>query len=81
LRRRKIFDHRLIALTKVGEEVNQIGSICGKLYRQYTNEVKLMTSVPGNMPEPAMIVVVGLLVMVILIAMYLPLFKLSTTVM
>jgi type IV pilus assembly protein PilC len=77
----KIFDHRLIALTKVGEEVNQIGSIYGKLYRQYTEEVKHMTSVLGNMLEPAMIVVVGLLVMVILIAMYLPLFQLSTTVM
>jgi type II secretory pathway component PulF len=33
------------------------------------------------MLEPLMIVVVGLLVMVILIAMYLPLFQLSTTVM
>ena len=77
----KIFEQRLISLTKVGEEVNQIGQLYTKLYAQYTAEVKHMTSILGNMLEPVMIIFVGLLVMVILIAMYLPLFQLSTTVM
>lgn len=76
----KIFDHRLVSLTKVGEEVNSIGPLYSKLYSQYTAEVKYMTSVLGNMLEPVMILIVGLLVMVILIAMYLPLFQLSTTI-
>lgn len=80
MKKQKIFDQRLIALTKVGEEVNQVGQLYAKLYKQYTEEVKHMTSVMGNMLEPIMIIVVGLLVMLILIAMYLPLFQLSTTV-
>lgn len=75
-----VFDRRLVSLTKVGEEVNQIGPIYSKLYTQYTAEVKHMTSILGNMLEPVMIIFVGVLVMVILIAMYLPLFQLSTTV-
>ncbi len=77
----KIFEHRLVSLTKVGEEVNQIGQLYSKLYIQYTAEVKHMTSILGNMLEPVMIIFVGLLVMIILIAMYLSLFQLSTTVM
>ncbi|MBA7584030.1 putative type II secretion system protein F [subsurface metagenome] len=80
MKRQKVFDQRLVALTKVGEEVNQVGQLYSKLYKQYTDEVKHMTSIMGNMLEPIMIIVVGLLVMVILIAMYLPLFQLSTTV-
>ena len=76
----KIFDRSLLSITKVGEEVNQIGQLYSKLSAQYTAEVKHMTSVLGNMLEPVMIVFVGILVMVILIAMYLPLFQLSTTV-
>jgi len=79
--RQKVFEQRLVSLTKVGEEVNQVGQLYSKLYRQYTDEVKHMTSVMGNMLEPIMILAVGLMVMFILIAMYLPLFQLSTTVM
>jgi type IV pilus assembly protein PilC len=78
--KQKVFDRRLVSLTKVGEEVNQIGPIYSKLYVQYTAEVKHMTSMLGNMLEPVLIIFVGILVMVILIAMYLPLFQLSTTV-
>ncbi len=81
MKRQKVFDQQLVALTKVGEEVNQVGQLYSKLYRQYTDEVKHMTSMMGNMLEPVMIIAVGLMVMVILIAMYLPLFQLSTTVL
>jgi type IV pilus assembly protein PilC len=76
----KVFDHRLVSITKVGEEVNQIGPLYSKLYTQYTAEVKHMTGLLGNMLEPLMIIVVGVLVMVILIAMYLPLFQLSSSI-
>ena len=76
-----IFERRLISLTKVGEEVNQIGPLYTKLYAQYTAEVKHMTGVIGNMLEPLMIIFVGAMVMIILIAMYLPLFQLSTSIM
>ncbi len=78
--KQKVFDHRLASITKVGEEVNQIGPLYSKLYAQYTAEVKHMTGMLGNMLEPLMIIIVGLLVMVILIAMYLPLFQRSTNI-
>jgi type IV pilus assembly protein PilC len=78
--KQKVFDHRLVSITKVGEEINQVGQLYSKLYAQYTDEVKHMTGLLGNMLEPIMIVFVGMLVMVILIAMYLPLFQLSTNI-
>jgi type IV pilus assembly protein PilC len=76
----KVFDHRLVSITKVGEEVNQIGPLYSKLYSQYTAEVKHLTGMLGNVLEPIMIIGVGILVMIILIAMYLPLFQLSTNI-
>ena len=80
MQEQKIFDPQLVSITKVGEEVNRLGDLYTKLYDQYTAEVKHMTSILGNMLEPVMIIFVGLLVMVILIAMYLPLFQLSSSV-
>jgi type IV pilus assembly protein PilC len=80
MEREPVFERQLISLTRVGEEVNKVGQLYAKLNVQYTAEVKHMTSILGNMLEPVMIIFVGILVMIILIAMYLPLFQLSTTV-
>jgi type IV pilus assembly protein PilC len=80
MKNQKFLDRSLISLTKIGEEVNQIGQLYMKLYKQYTEEIKHMTSVLGNVLEPIMILFVGLVVMVILISMYLPLFQMSGVV-
>ena len=77
----RIFDHRVVTLTKVGEEVNQLGEIFLKLNQQYTEELEHRMSVMGNLLEPILILFVGVLVMIILIAMYLPLFQLSTSIL
>ncbi len=76
----KIFDKRIIYLTKVAEEVNQLDKIYSKLYQQYTEELEHKVGMLSNLMEPLLIIFVGILVMIILISMYLPLFQLSTTV-
>lgn len=73
-----IFNRRMVSLLRVAEEVNQLDMIFGKLSKQYTDEVDHETSVIGSVVEPVMIIVLGLLVAVILVAMYLPMFQLST---
>lgn len=74
-----IFDRKMVALVKVAEEVNKMDVVFNELSSQYTEEVENSVSIMSNLLEPLLIIVVGLLVGVILIAMYLPLFQLSTT--
>lgn len=76
----KIYNRRMISLIKVGEEVNQLDVIFAKLAKQYTDDVEHQTSTLGSLIEPIMIIFLGVLVAVILLAMYLPLFQLSTAV-
>lgn len=76
----KIYNRRMISLIKVAEEVNQLDVMFGKLAKQYSDEVEHQTSILGSLIEPIMIIFLGLLVAIILIAMYLPLFQMSSTV-
>ncbi|HVD97206.1 MAG TPA: type II secretion system F family protein [Cytophagaceae bacterium] len=74
-----VYHRRLVSLVKVGEEVNQLEMFFGKIAKQYSEDVEHQTSLISSMIEPFMIIFLGLIVGVILIAMYLPLFQLSTT--
>lgn len=72
-----IYPHKMIALIKAGEEVNKLDFFFNRLYRQYTDETEHQSAVLGNLLEPFIIIFLGILVGVILIAMYLPLFQLG----
>ena len=76
----KIYNKRMISLIKVAEEVNQLDTMFSKLSKQYSDEVEHQTSILGSLIEPIMIIFLGLLVAIILVAMYLPLFQMSSTV-
>ena len=74
----KIFDNKMISLVKVAEETNQTEYIFEKLNQQYAIEVKQKSKLLSTLMEPLIIVIVGVFVGVILVAMYLPMFKLSS---
>ncbi|HLC83713.1 MAG TPA: type II secretion system F family protein [Bacteroidia bacterium] len=76
----KIYNKRMISLIKVAEEVNQLDTMFSKLAKQYTDEVEHQTSILGSLIEPIMIIFLGLLVAIILVAMYLPLFQMGNMV-
>lgn len=76
----KIFAPRTIALLKVGEEVNRLDTFFKKLADQHSEEVEHRTSLFSAFLEPVMIIFLGAVVGFILIAMYLPMFRLSTSV-
>lgn len=75
-----IFDKRIIALTKVAEEVNQLDRIFARLNDQYTEELEHQVGMVSSLLEPFMIIIVGLMVGTILVAMYLPLFQLGSSI-
>lgn len=75
-----IYDQRLLALIKVGEEANKLDFFFTKLAGYYSEEVEHRSSVLSSVLEPVIIIVLGVIVGVVLLAMYLPLFELSTTI-
>lgn len=76
-----LFDQRMVSLIKVGEETNKLDVIFKKLYEQYSGEADHRTTMMNALLEPILIVVVGVLVAVILIAMYLPMFKIGNSML
>ena len=74
----KIFDSKMISLLKVAEETNQNEFIFERLTSQYNEEIQYKSKMLSTVLEPLIIIFLGALVAVILIAMYLPMFTLST---
>lgn len=73
-----IFPSKLVALIKLSEEVNAPEVIFSKLHEQYSAEIEHQQAVLGKLIEPFFIILLGLFVGFILVAMYLPMFEMST---
>jgi len=72
-----IYDKKMLALIRIGEEVNKLDEFFDRLATQYADEVEHKTKTLSNLLEPFMILFLGFLVSIILVSMYLPLFNLS----
>ena len=75
-----IFDKRLVSLTKIAEEINQLDTTFDRLAKQYQEDIEFRTKLIGTIIEPMIIVVIGLIVGVIMVSMYLPMFNLSNVI-
>ncbi len=74
----KIFDAKMVSLLRVAEETNQNEFIFERLTAQYNDEIQYKSKMLSTVLEPLIIIFLGALVAIILIAMYLPMFTLST---
>jgi type IV pilus assembly protein PilC len=74
-----VFDGQLVAMIGVAEEVKQLDTMFARLGERYAADVQHRTAILGSVLEPATILVIACLVGTVLVAMYLPMFKLSTT--
>jgi type IV pilus assembly protein PilC len=79
-KKHSLYDKKMIALLKVAEETNQTEYIFKKLYDQYSVEIKYQGQIISNVLNFLLTLVVGIIVGTILIAMYLPMFKLSSVI-
>ena len=75
-----IFDKRLVSLTKIAEEINQLDATFERLSKQYQEDIEFKTKLIGTIIEPLIIVIIGLVVGVIMVAMYMPMFNLSNVI-
>lgn len=70
---------KTVQLIRVGEEVNRLDFFFEKIATQLTEEVEYKTSTLSSLLEPFIIIFLGLVVGLILIAMYLPMFQMSNS--
>lgn len=78
MKKAHLFDNKMISLVKVAEETNKTEFIFERLNDQYNIEVQQKSKMLSTIMEPFIILFVGVVVGVILVAMYLPMFKLSS---
>lgn len=72
-----LYDRKLFTLIRVGEETNRLEDMLLKQGDDLTKELEHKLKQLGNLMEPVLILGVGGLVAVVLISMYLPMFKLG----
>ena len=75
-----IFDQKMISLIQVSEETNQTDFIFKRLNELYNQQVSQQAKIFSTALEPIIIMIVAVIVGIILIAMYLPMFGLSEVI-
>lgn len=75
----KIFDTKMTTFLKIGEETNKLGFFFEKLHQRFSDEVDSRANTLNTFLEPIIISFLGIMIGLILVAMYLPMFKLSTS--
>lgn len=75
-----VYPGRMVSLIKVGEEVNQLEKVFGKLGAQFAEEAELKTKSLNSVLEPLLILFIGAIVGFILVAMYVPMFQLGNAI-
>jgi type IV pilus assembly protein PilC len=75
-----VFPPMVSQMVKIGEETGELEKMLGKIADFYEDEVDAAIQSLTSIVEPLMMILVGLMVGVIVIAMYLPMFKMLSLV-
>src|SRR5207342_2921031 len=75
-----LFPHMVVQMTAIGEEAGALDTMLFKVAEFYEQEVNNAVDALSSLIEPMVMVVIGTMVGAIVIAMYLPIFKLAMTV-
>jgi type IV pilus assembly protein PilC len=80
LRTCEVFPPMVVQMVAVGEETGALDEMLNKIADFYDDEVDAAVEAMTSVIEPAMIVIMGVVVGGMLVAMYLPMFKLITVI-
>lgn len=75
-----LYGKKFIAMLRVGEETGALGHMLRTLADDMSTETDYRIKQINNLLEPIMILIVGAIVAFVLIAMYLPMFRLGMTI-
>ena len=76
-----LFPHMVVQMTAIGEEAGALDTMLMKVAEFYEEEVSNTVDAISSLIEPMVMVIIGGLVGSIVVAMYLPIFKIAMTVM
>ena len=76
-----LFPHMVVQMAAIGEEAGALDTMLMKVAEFYEEEVNNAVDAISSLIEPFIMVVIGGLVGSIVVAMYLPIFKIAMTVM
>jgi type IV pilus assembly protein PilC len=77
MRQRNVFPHMVIQMTAIGEESGALDEMLAKVADFYEEEVDNAVDALSSLLEPLIMVVIGGMVGGLVVAMYLPIFKLA----
>jgi type IV pilus assembly protein PilC len=77
LKKHTVFENKMVSMVEVAEQVNQLEIMFERLTEQYNEEISHQTKMIGVILEPIIIIVIGVIVGVIMVSMYAPMFDLS----
>lgn len=80
MRRQKIFTGLSAKMTHVGERTGQLSSMLERTSQYYEDELEVTLNNLTTMLEPMLIIFVGINVLIVVLALYLPIFHLSTAI-
>ena len=75
-----LFPHMVTQMTSIGEEAGALDTMLFKVADYYEQEVNNAVDALASLLEPMIMVVIGVMVGGMVIAMYLPIFKLAATI-
>jgi type IV pilus assembly protein PilC len=75
-----LFPHMVIQMTSIGEEAGALDAMMVKVAEYYEGEVNDAVDTLSSTLEPLIMVFLGLIVGTMVVAMYLPIFKLAATI-
>ena len=75
-----VFPNMALQMTRIGEETGALDNMLSKVADFYEREVDDAVTALSSLIEPIMIVFLGLVIGTIVVAMYLPIFKLGSVV-
>ncbi len=76
-----VFPHMVVQMTAIGEEAGALDTMLFKVAEFFEQEVNNAVDAITSLIEPFIMVIIGTMVGAIVIAMYLPIFKIAMTVM
>lgn len=77
LKKHAVYENKMVSMIEVAEQVNQLDIMFERLTEQYNEEISHQTKMIGVILEPMIIIFIGVIVGVIMISMYAPMFDLS----
>ena len=80
MRKRPIFPQMLVGMVTAGEESGTLPEMLGKVSDFYTGEVNAMVDGLSSIIEPLLIVCLGGIVAIVVLAIYLPIFQMVTSI-